>query len=85
MPLISAIAVLLNHGADPNTRKQTWTVLGLAAAYDYLPICLLLVARAADLYALNAVYVDLDKMRWKASAPTRLSIPLSRRNAEPAA
>ena len=50
----AVVAVLLNHGADPNTRNQNWTALGFAAAFDYLPICLLLIARAADLYALNA-------------------------------
>jgi hypothetical protein len=50
----AVVAVLLNHGADPNTRIQDWTALGLAAAYDNLPICLLLVARAADLYAVDA-------------------------------
>ena len=44
-----------NHGADPNTRTQFETALGLAAAHDNLPICLLLVARAADLYAVNPV------------------------------
>jgi hypothetical protein len=51
----AVVAVLLNHGADPNTRNYNWTALGLAAANDHLPICLLLVARAADLYAVNAV------------------------------
>ena len=51
----AVVAVLLNHGADPNTRTQHWTALGLAAAYDNLPVCLLLVARAADLYAVNAM------------------------------
>jgi hypothetical protein len=51
----AVVAVLLNHGADPNTRTHSWTALGLAAAHDNLPICLLLVARAADLYAVNAV------------------------------
>ena len=50
----AVVAVLLNHGADPNTRNQRWTALGIAAARDYLPVCLLLVARAADLYALDA-------------------------------
>ena len=52
----AVVAVLLNHGADPNTRNQHWTALGLAAAHDNLPVCLLLIARAADLYAVNAVY-----------------------------
>ena len=52
----AVVAVLLNHGADPNTRNHNGTALGLAAARDYLPICLLLVARAADLYAVNAVF-----------------------------
>ena len=52
----AVVAVLLNHAADPNTRSQNYTALGLAAANDHLPVCLLLVARAADLYAVNAVY-----------------------------
>jgi hypothetical protein len=51
----AVVAVLLNHGADPNTRTQHCTALGLAAANDNLPVCLLLVARAADLYAVDAV------------------------------
>ena len=52
----AVVAMLLNHGADPNTRNENCTALGLAASNDYLPICLLLVARAADLYAVNAVF-----------------------------
>jgi len=76
----AVVAVLLNHGADPNTRNQYWTALGLAAAWDYLPICLLLVARAADLYAVNAMN---GQKRWRATAATHLSRPLSRKNAEP--
>ena len=52
----AVVAVLLNHGADPNTRNQRCTALGLAAACDHLPVCLLLVARAADLYAVNAAH-----------------------------
>ena len=51
----AVVAVLLNHGADPNTRNQYCTALGLSAAKDHLPICLLLVARAADVYAVDAV------------------------------
>ena len=50
----AVVAVLLNHGADPNTRNENYTALGLAASCDNLPVCLLLVARAADLYAVNA-------------------------------
>ena len=50
----AVVAVLLNHGADPNTRNEDHTALGIAAAWDHLPICLLLAARAADLYAANA-------------------------------
>ena len=77
----AVVTVLLNHGADSNTRNQHWTALGLAAAHDSLPICLLLVARAADLYALNAVYGQ-NALEAMAATPTHSSHPLSWRNVE---
>ena len=52
----AVVNVLLKHGVDPNTRNEDWTALGLAAVEDHLPVCLLLVAQAADLYALNATW-----------------------------
>ena len=69
----AVVAVLLNHGADPNTRNQYWTALGLAAANDYLPICLLLVARAADLYAVNAVFGGQNALEGYGSSKNNLT------------
>jgi Ankyrin repeats (3 copies) len=43
--------VLLGRGCDPNTRSDIWTALGIAAADDSLPVCILLLSKAADLYA----------------------------------
>ena len=44
--------ILLGRGCDPNTRNDHWTALGIAAAWDHLPVCILLLSKAADLYAL---------------------------------
>jgi len=46
---LAVVALLLNKGADPNSRTAHCTVLSLAATYDNLDICLLLVSHAADL------------------------------------
>ena len=43
--------ILLGRGCDPNTRSDNWTALGIAAANDHLPVCILLLSKAADLYA----------------------------------
>ena len=43
--------ILLGRGCDPNTRNDHWTALGIAAAWDHLPVCILLLSKAADLYA----------------------------------
>ena len=45
---------------DPS--EQNRTALGLAAAKGSLPICLLLIARAADLYAVDAVDEGLNAL-----------------------
>ena len=79
----AVVAVLLNHGADPNTRNQDQTALGLAAARDYLPICLLLVARAADLYAVNADGSGRTALEgYGHTAEPRLSARVKRRRRE---
>ena len=43
--------LLLDRGADPNSRDTYWTALGGAAQRDFLDICLLLIAKGADLRA----------------------------------
>ena len=79
----AVVAVLLNHGADPNTRNHDQTALGLAAARDYLPICLLLVARAADLYAVNADGSGRTALEgYGHTAEPRLSAGVKRRRRE---
>ena len=50
----AVIAVLLDNGVDPNSRNEGWTALGLAAIWDHLPVCQLLLGRGADLLAINA-------------------------------
>ena len=49
---VAVAAILLARGCDPNTRSNSWTALGIAAAFDHLPVCILLLSKAADLYAL---------------------------------
>ena len=50
----AAVAVLLDNGADLNTRDKNWTALGYAAAFDHLPVCQLLLGRGADLLVVNS-------------------------------
>ena len=56
----AVVALLLDHGADPNTRIEYFSALGLAAAYDHLPVCQLLLGRGADLYARGAYGFERD-------------------------
>jgi Ankyrin repeats (many copies) len=49
---LSIATILLGRGCDPNSRSKHWTALGVAAAYDNLPMCIFLLTRGADLYAL---------------------------------
>ena len=46
---IAVITVLLDRGADPDSNNQTLSALSLAARYDYLQVCLLLISRRANL------------------------------------
>ena len=48
---VAVAAILLGRGCDPNTRSDHWTALGVAAINDQLPVCILLLSKAADLYA----------------------------------
>ena len=48
---VAVATILLARGCDPNTRSDYWTALGMAAARDQLPVCILLLSKAADLYA----------------------------------
>ena len=49
---VAVATILLVRGCDPNTRSGYFTALGVAAANEYLPVCILLLSKAADLYAL---------------------------------
>ena len=49
---VAVATVLLGRGCDPNTRSDYYTALGVAAAFDQLPVCILLLSKGADLYAL---------------------------------
>jgi len=53
---VAVATVLLGRGCDPNTRSDYFTALGAAAAFDHLPVCILLLSKAADLYALDPIY-----------------------------
>ena len=46
---LAVVGLLLSKGADPNSRNADRTALSLAAEYDHLEVCLLLVSHAADL------------------------------------
>ena len=49
---VAIAAILLGRGCGPNTRNDGWTALGIAAANDHLPVCIFLLSKGADLYAL---------------------------------
>ena len=46
---IAVITVLLDRGADPDSNNQLHSALSLAALYDHLQVCLLLISRRANL------------------------------------
>ena len=48
---VAVATILLGRGCDPDTRSNYMTALGIAAANDRLPVCILLLSKAADLYA----------------------------------
>ena len=47
--LISICSFLLKSGADPNSNNQKVSALSLAARFDRLQVCLLLISRGANL------------------------------------
>ena len=49
---VAVATILLGRGCDPNTRNDYVTALGVAAYFDHLPVCILLLSKATDLYAL---------------------------------
>ena len=46
---IAVCTVLLDRGADPDSNNQLHSALSLAALYDHLQVCLLLISRRANL------------------------------------
>ncbi len=46
---IAVCTVLLDRGADPDSNNQNSSALSLAASFDYLQVCLLLISRRANL------------------------------------
>ena len=48
---VAIATIILGRGCDPNTRNNHCTALGIAAFFDYLPVCILLLSKGADLYA----------------------------------
>ena len=51
---VAVATILLRLFFDPSTRNDYITALGVAAANDRLPVCILLLSKGADLYALMA-------------------------------
>ena len=49
---VAVAAILLGRGCDPNTRSNNWTALGIAAIFNELSACILLLSKGADLYAI---------------------------------
>ena len=49
---VAVATILLGRGCDPNTRSDHCTALGIAAVFDRLPVCILLLSKGADLYAI---------------------------------
>ena len=46
---IAVCTVLLDRGADPDSNNQHFSALTIAASYDHLQVCLLLISRRANL------------------------------------
>ena len=82
------VSVLLENGADPNVlcplAGEQVNALAVAADWDFFPICLILLGRGADLFALDAVNprggVLEDYGRW-AALPLAAAIKEERRAA----
>ena len=49
---VAVATILLGRGCDPNIRIDFYTALGIAAMCDHLPVCILILSKAADQYAL---------------------------------
>ena len=49
---VAIATILLVRGCDPNIRSNYMTALGVAAACGHLPVCILLLSKGADIYAL---------------------------------
>ena len=49
----AVVTLLLDRGADPCSRNDDYTALYLAAMYDHLQVCLILLNRGADLMAVG--------------------------------
>ena len=64
---LTVVGLLLSKGADSNSRSADQTALSVAAAYDHLEICILLVSRAADLLEIvsnGQTALDLYGFGW---------------------
>jgi hypothetical protein len=49
---LRVVELLLDKNADPDSRNETWSALGLACYNDNIDTALLLVEKGADLYAI---------------------------------
>ena len=61
-PAARIVSLLLEHGADPNSRNETWTALGLACYNDNVEAATLLLSKGADL--LEVVREGKDALHW---------------------
>ena len=60
---VAVATILLRRGCDPNTKGSFFTALGVAALNDQLTVCILLLSKAADLYA-PMPYDGRNALEW---------------------
>ena len=76
---LAVAAYLLDRGADPCTRSNSFTALGGAAWRGYQEMCVLLLSRGADLLAVMTGYGAVeDRTALDLYGTTRILTPLQR-------
>ena len=78
---IAVITVLLDRGADPDSNNQNSSALSLAASFDNLQVCLLLISRRANLMLALTYGTALDGYGWDKNNPRLTPAELEERRA----
>ena len=77
---IAVCTVLLGRGADPDSRNKYYSALQMAACFDHLQVCLLLISRRANLMLVVNGRTALDEYS-ESKHPSLTSDELKQRRA----